>query len=218
VNYKGEYHFRSGSTKQELKGMALDKFLLKKQGKHWDSVSIPNVSVADLKQETFDFFRKQGVKSKRLDDKVLTDSNELLLENLKLTDNGHLKRAALLLFHPDPEKFVTGAYVKIGYFETDSDLIFQDEIHGNLFEQVAKTIDFLFTKYIKALISYEGIYRVETYEYPKEAIREAIHNAILCKPLHKNGLRISPNFALLLRFVIVVQKYINFLKPTIQYP
>jgi len=178
VNYKGEYHYRSGSTKQELKGMALDKFLLKKQGRHWDSVSIPNVSVSDLKQETFDFFRQRGVKSKRLNDNVLTDSNELLLDNLKLTDNGHLKRAALLLFHPDPEKFVTGAYVKIGYFETDSDLIFQDEIHGNLFEQVEKTIDFLFTKYIKALISYEGIYRVETYEYPKEAIREAIHNAI----------------------------------------
>jgi ATP-dependent DNA helicase RecG len=181
VNYKGEYHFRSGSTKQELKGMALDKFLLKKQGKHWDSVSNPNVTVADLKSETFDFFRKKGVKSKRLDDDVLTDSNELLLKNLKLTDNEYLKRAALLLFHPDPEKFVTGAYVKIGYFESDSDLRFQDEIHGNLFEQVEKTIDLLYTKYIKALISYEGIYRVETYEYPKEAVREAIHNAVAHK-------------------------------------
>jgi len=159
----------------------LDNFLLKKQGKHWDSVLIPNILVSDLKQETFDFFRKKGIKSKRLDDDVLTDSNELLLENLQLIEDNCLKRAALLLFHPKPEKFVTGAYVKIGYFETDSDLIFQDEIHGNLFEQVEKTIDFLFTKYIKALISYEGIYRVETYEYPKEAVREAIHNAIAHK-------------------------------------
>ena len=33
VNYKGEYHFRSGATKQELKGAALDKFLLKKYGR-----------------------------------------------------------------------------------------------------------------------------------------------------------------------------------------
>lgn len=31
VNYKGQYHYRSGSTKQELKGMALDKFLLQKK-------------------------------------------------------------------------------------------------------------------------------------------------------------------------------------------
>jgi ATP-dependent DNA helicase RecG len=39
VSYRGEYHFRSGSTKQELKGAALDKFLLRKQGRTWDGVS-----------------------------------------------------------------------------------------------------------------------------------------------------------------------------------
>ncbi|GAP72106.1 ATP-dependent DNA helicase [Candidatus Symbiothrix dinenymphae] len=181
VNYKGEYHYRSGSTKQELKGAALDKFLLGKLGKHWDSVPIPNVTVADLKPDTFDFFRKRGVKSTRLEDEVLTDSNELLLENLQLTENNYLKRAAILLFHPKPEKFVTGAFIKIGYFESDSDLRFQDEVHGNLFEQVEKTMELLFTKYIKAMISYEDIYRVETYEYPKEAVREAIHNAVAHK-------------------------------------
>jgi len=112
VNYKGEYHFRSGSTKQELKGAALDKFLLQKQGKRWDSVPVPDVSVADLKQETFDFFRKRGTKSNRLDDDTLTDSNKILLENLQLTEKQYLKRSAILLFHPKPEKFVTGAYSK----------------------------------------------------------------------------------------------------------
>ena len=181
VNYKGEYHYRSGSTKQELKGNALDKFLLQKQGKHWDGVSIPNVSVADLKAETFDFFRKKGVKSKRLDEDVLTDTNAVLLDNLKLTDNGYLKRASVMLFHPDPEKFVSGAYIKIGFFRTDSDLLFQDEIHGNLFEQVEKTMDLLLTKYTKALISYEGLTRIETYEYPKDALREALLNAVAHK-------------------------------------
>ena len=40
---------------------------------------------------------------------------------------------------------------------------------------------FNFTKYIKAPISYEGINRVETYEYPKDAVREARLNAIAHK-------------------------------------
>ena len=181
VNYKGQYHYRSGSTKQELKGAALDKFLLQKKGKRWDGAPVPNVSINDLKQETFEFFRKRGIKSKRLSDEILTDNNEHLLENLNLIENGYLKRAAILLFHPDPEKFVTGAYIKIGYFENETDLIFQDDVHGNLFEQVEKTIDLLFTKYIKAIISYEGIHRVETYEYPKDAIREALLNAVAHK-------------------------------------
>lgn len=104
-----------------------------------------------------------------------------MLNNLKLTDGNYLKRATVLLFHPDPEKFVTNAYVKIGFFESDSDLRFQDEVHGNLFEQVEKTMELLFTKYIKAMISYDDIYRIETFEYPKEAIREALLNAIAHK-------------------------------------
>lgn len=181
VNYKGQYHYRSGTTKQELKGVALDKFLLQKQGKRWDSVTIPKVTIADLKQETLAFFRERGIRSKRLLDTIPQDDLEQLLENLNLIEEGNLKRAAILLFHPNPEKFITGAYVKIGYFQREADLVFQDEVHGNLIEQVEKTIELLFTKYIKAIISYEGIHRVETYEYPKEAVREALLNAIAHK-------------------------------------
>jgi len=178
VNYKGQYHYRSGSTKQELKGAALDKFLLQKKGKRWDSVPVPNVSISDLDNDTFDFFRKRAFKSNRIEEEALTDSNEHLIENLQLKENDYLKRAGVLLFHPKPENFVTGAYIKIGFFKSDSELMYQDEIHGNLFHQIEKTIDLLFTKYIKATISYEGIHRIEMYDYPKEAIREALLNAI----------------------------------------
>ena len=181
VNYKCEYHYRSGSTKQELKGAALDKFLLQRYGKKWDSVLIPNVKTGDLKQETFDFFKGKGIESNRLDEKSRKDTPEQLLENLNLLEDGCLKRAALMLFHSNPEKFATGAYIKIGFFRTDSDLLFQDDIHGNLFEQVEKTMELLLTKYTKALISYRGLSRIETYEYPKEALREALLNAVTHK-------------------------------------
>lgn len=181
VNYKGQYHYRSGSTKQELKGAALDKFLLQKNGKRWDGVPVPNITANNLKQETFDFFRKRAIISQRIELDILTDTNQHLVENLQLKENQFLKRAAILLFHADPEKFVTGAYIKIGYFETDDDLRFQDEVHGNLFEQIEKSMDLLFTKYIKAVISYKGINRIEKYEYPRDAIREALLNAVAHK-------------------------------------
>ncbi|MDR0516033.1 MAG: putative DNA binding domain-containing protein, partial [Fibromonadaceae bacterium] len=181
VSYKGEYHFRSGSTKQELKGMALDKFLLQKYGKRWDGVPIPNVSASELKQETFEFFKEKGLDSKRLDEKCRKDTPKQLLNNLNLIDNERLKRAALLLFHPNPEKFITGAYIKIGFFQSESDLQFQDEIHGNLFEQVERTMELLLTKYTRALINYKGLSRIETYEYPEGALREALLNAVTHK-------------------------------------
>ncbi len=156
---------------------------MQRQGKKWDGVPVSNVNVDDLKNDTFDFFRIKAAKSKRLDQEDLNGTNQELLESLQLylEDEKMLKRAAILLFHPKPEKYVTGAYIKIGYFENEADLMYQDEAHGNLFEQIEKAMDLLFTKYIKAIISYEDISRVETYEYPREAIREALLNAVAHK-------------------------------------
>jgi len=178
ISLRGRYFYRSGSVKQELTGAALNEFLLGRIGKKWDSVPVPTVQVEDLKPETFTFFKEKGIKSGRIAEDSRNDTPLQVLENLKIVDKSLLNRAAVMLFHPDPEKFVSGAYIKIGFFRTDSDLVFQDEIHGNLFEQVEKTMDFLLTKYTKALISYEGLTRVETYEYPKDALREALLNAV----------------------------------------
>jgi ATP-dependent DNA helicase RecG len=181
ISLRGRYFYRSGSVKQELTGAALNEFMLKRLGKKWDSVPVPNVQVEDLKPETFTFFKEKGIKSNRIDEDSHNDTPLQVLENLKFVNKKHLNRAAVMLFHPDPEKYVSGAYIKIGFFRTDSDLLFQDEIHGNLFEQVEKTMDLLLTKYTKALISYEGLTRVETYEYPKDALREALLNAVTHK-------------------------------------
>ena len=110
------------------------------------------------------------------------------MNNLKLMENGIINRAGILLFHHDPERWVFGSYIKIGYFETDADLRYQDEVHGSLISQADKVVDLLFTKYLKADISYEGVTRVETYPYPKEALREAVYNAIV----HKNYATLIP--------------------------
>lgn len=40
VAYKGVYHVRSGSTKQELTGPALQDFLFKKMGLSWDDAAM----------------------------------------------------------------------------------------------------------------------------------------------------------------------------------
>ena len=53
----------------------------------------------------------------------------------------YLTRAAMLAFHRNPERWVTGAYIKIGFFgASDSDLQYQDEIHGPLIEQIDRTM------------------------------------------------------------------------------
>lgn len=157
ISFKGEYHYRSGSTKQELKGAALDRFLLRKQGRHWDGVPLPGFAVGDLSAQALRGFRARAAKSKRLSAELLAEADAVLLDKLRLFDQTYLKRAAVMLFHDEPERVVTGAFVKIGYFRPDSDLLYHDEVHGNLLDQVAKTIDLLLTKYLRAGISYDGV-------------------------------------------------------------
>lgn len=181
VSYKGQYHYRSGSTKQELKGAALDRFMLRKQGKTWDGVPVPYLKTEDLDEATFTLFRRMAKLSGRMDEADLREDNAMLLDKLRLVEGNYLKRAAALLFHPDPERFVTGAYIKIGYFREHADLIYQDEVHGSLFQQVRQTMDLLTTKYMRALISYEGIQRIETLPIPREALREGLLNSIVHK-------------------------------------
>ncbi len=181
ISYKGEYHIRSGSTKQELKGAALDRFLMRKQGLHWDGIPFPGYTAEDLSPQAFAFFRKRAARSQRLSEEMLAESNTVLLDKLKLVEKGYLKRAAVMLFHEDAERVVTGAFVKVGYFRTNTDLLYHDLIYGDLFTQVEKTLDLLLTKYLRAGISYEGIYRVETFPIPEAALREAVINAIAHK-------------------------------------
>ena len=108
VSYKGEYHYRSGATKQELKGAALDRFLLRKQGRHWDGVPVPYVTLADLDDRSLTYFRKRAERSGRLSAEILQETDADLIDKLHLMDGAYLKRATVLFFHPDPERFVTG--------------------------------------------------------------------------------------------------------------
>ena len=85
VNYNGEYHYRSGSTKQLLKGTALTEFLIKKTGHKWDAVPVENVTVDDLDKESFDIFRREALRSGRMSKEDLAMSNAELLDSLGLS-------------------------------------------------------------------------------------------------------------------------------------
>lgn len=182
VSFKGNYYIRVGATNQELKGSALDKFLLQKQGLKWDGTPEPYTKLEDLSNEAFDIFKNRASKTQRIEEDIKNFSNEEILDKLNLyMPNGMIKKAGVLLFHPRPEKIFTGATVKLGFFRTDDDLAYQDEVVGSLFEQVDKVMDLLQTKYLSAKISYQRLQRKEVLPIPIEALREAVLNAIIHK-------------------------------------
>lgn len=188
ISCEGKYYKRSGSTLHELNGFELQNFLLERAGKTWDAVPLPGISVDDLSKTAIEAFRKKAVKSGRMSEAEVDIDDETLLRNLKLFDGQFLTRAAVLLFHPEPELYATGAYIKIGYFakvgafgkdsEIIEDLQYQDIIEGPLILQVDKANDLIFSKYFKGLVDYDGIQRTETKMLTKAIVRELLLNAI----------------------------------------
>ena len=182
ISLRGRYYYRSGSTKQELTGISLNEFLMKKSGKTWDDVIEPRASINDIDAKSVAIYLRSSENAGRLpEDKGLTLSE--LLEKLRLTESGKIKRAAIILFGKDPAKFYPNTFIKIGYFdENDIDIKFQETEEGNLIILLQAVLNQLNHKFLKRAIEFEGIHRIEISDYPIAAIREMLLNALV----HRN--------------------------------
>jgi len=184
ISLRGRYYYRSGSTKLEFKGPALHDFLLKKSGVTWDDAVEPRASYNDINEKTVATFLKASENAGRLPvDENLTLPE--LFEKLRLTQNGQLKRAAIILFGKDPAKFYPNTFVKIGRFgKNDADLKFQETEEGNLIVLLQAVLTQLNHKFLIRQIEFEGMHRIEKGEYPVPAIREMLLNSLV----HRNNM------------------------------
>ena len=83
ISYRGRYFMRSGSTLQELKGAALDRFILRRHGRTWDGVPVPGVKIADLSKAAIRRFRELAASSGRVDPSDLRASNAARASRLR---------------------------------------------------------------------------------------------------------------------------------------
>ncbi|MGL4582555.1 MAG: ATP-binding protein, partial [Flavobacterium sp.] len=88
-----------------------------------------------------------------------------------------------ILFAKDPIKFYPNLQVKIGRFgKDDADLLFQENEEGCLIKILQTILEQLIHKFIYKDVSFDGMKRIETSEYPIAALREVILNALV----HRN--------------------------------
>jgi ATP-dependent DNA helicase RecG len=182
ISLRGRYYFRSGSTKQELTGASLNEFLLKKSGKTWDDVIEPRAKFNDIDEQSIKIYLNSSEKAGRLPEYDGLPFSDLL-EKLRLSESGQLKRAAIILFGKDPGKFYPNTFIKIGRFgKNDADIKFQVVEEGNLVALLPAVLNQLNRKFLTSPIDFEGIHRIEKGEYPVAAIREMLLNSLV----HRN--------------------------------
>lgn len=66
VACRGKYYYRSGTTNQELSGLTLNDFLLRKMNITWDMGTIPTATFDDIDGDALSFFLRTAINARRL--------------------------------------------------------------------------------------------------------------------------------------------------------
>lgn len=193
ISCHGKYHYRSGSTKQELNGASLQQFIMKKVNLTWESLTHDNASLNDISEEAVRFFQRQAVNNGRLPNSCLNEDVEQTLRRLHvISPDGKLTMAALVLFGRDIEQWCPSAIFRIGRFgSSDADLISSDDISCPLVMMPENIMQILRSKYLVSPIRYEGMQRREPLEIPADALREMLCNSIIHKDYQKTFIQMK---------------------------
>lgn len=115
---------------------------------------------------------------------------ERALRQLNLMKNGQLTIAALLLFGKNPQRFLLQARVRCARFKGENEVEFLDlkVIEGDLIQQVEEAMSFVRRNTsMTARIEDGALSRKEHWEYPLDAVREGITNAVCHRDYADSG-------------------------------
>ena len=183
VSYKGKYYTRVGNTTREMQGEELRSFFIK--GTNWDGFT-GNYNLDEIDPETVIKFIRMASRNGRLQTADENEDIKTILEKLKLIINGKLTKAAIMLFGNDPQKYFINALVRVGRFKDETTIIGDRRIEGNLFKQIEEAEEaiknFINVRYE---ITGEQLTRKDIWDYPLEAIREALLNSVIHRDYFK---------------------------------
>lgn len=183
VSYKGKYYTRVGNTTREMQGEELRSFFIK--GTNWDGLT-GNYSLDEIDPKTIRKFILMATRNGRLKTADENEDIKTILKKLKLIINGKLTNAAIMLFGKNPQKYFINALVRVGRFKDKTTIIGDRRIEGNLFKQIEEAEEaiknFINVRYE---ITGEQLTRKDIWDYPLEAIREALLNSVIHRDYFK---------------------------------
>jgi len=167
-----------GRTNQKLGSEAIRNLALETSKVYWDERVCEDASFDDIDEDKVHLFLQRAKYERRLELDPRTPGREAL-ENLGLVSGGKPTNAAILLFGKNPQRFFSQAELRCARFKGVKPLEFIDlkVFDGTILEQRDDALEFV-QEHIELHAKIVGLERLEIWEYPLDAIREAITNAI----------------------------------------
>jgi len=178
VFVKGEVYKRVGRTNQKLSTLEIRKLTKESVDYNFTELVCEDAKLEDIAIEKIERFIEKAKEERNYNIEDIS-KRDFLTRMHELTDKG-ITYAALLLFGKEPQRFVLQSEIRCARFKGLDVLEFEDMevIEGTAIEQVERIMEFV-KRNLKMDVTFgDQIERIERWEYPLLAIKEAATNAI----------------------------------------
>jgi ATP-dependent DNA helicase RecG len=193
VRFNGVVWIRVGPRRDranEAEERALSERRATVSGRTWDARPGDEATQEDLVLDLFTTYRTYAVAREVVDENQRTIEQQLA--SLRFFDRraGKPTNAGVLLMGKDPKYFVPGAYIQVVRYLGNTqaaDVSMQREIDGDLFS-VLRVLDELAKELVAARpVAISGLREELVFEYPVEALRESLVNAVIHRDYESNS-------------------------------
>jgi ATP-dependent DNA helicase RecG len=176
VAVRGRCYRRVGDSNRLMSPHAVAEMHNASTGTSWDARALPNKAIKDLNLARV---RRYMTLATTVGRRSFTGAKPReVIQKLELVLDGHPTWASILLFGKRPQSPLTQATVHCGRFRTETDIVDDRLIEGSIVDQIEETMDFL-KKHINVRFVITGKpQRDQIWDYPLQALREAVVNAI----------------------------------------
>ena len=177
VSVRGRCFKRINNSNRSMNSQEIAEMHLQSTGMSWDRFPAAGKSLEDLDLEKV---RRYVRKAKTSGRKGFGEEEDPIqvLEKMELVKDGKPTWAAGLLFCKDGRRFLSQAVIHCGRFKDQTFVIDDRLIEGTLFEQVEEAMGFVRKNTSVKFVMTGKPEREEVWDYPLEAIREAVVNAV----------------------------------------
>ncbi|HET9624623.1 MAG TPA: ATP-binding protein [Kofleriaceae bacterium] len=192
VRFNGVVWIRVGPRRDranEAEERALSERRASVSGRTWDARPCDEAGLDDLALDLFTTYRTYAIAREVIEENHRTETEQLA--SLRFFDRRAQRptHAGVLLMAKDPRFFVPGAYVQVVRYAgatAAADVAMQREIDGDLLS-VLRQLDELARELVAARpVAVSDLRETLVAEYPREALRESLVNAIVHRDYASN--------------------------------
>jgi len=177
VSTKGRCYRRVGNSNRLMTPQDIAEMHMHSTGASWDKTPAPDATMSDIDPEKIKRYIRRSKDAGRRDVGDDEKPSEIL-KKLDLIREGKLTWAALFLFRKDTKYLRSQGLIHCGRFKEETIVIDDRMIEDTIVEQIDEAMDFIRKNINVRFVITGRPQREEIWDYPLEALREALINAV----------------------------------------